>query len=192
MVEDQLADWLEEGYVASFRTACLILGNRADAEEAVQDAYLRAWRFRDSLTGVPNIRPWLYRVVVNACYSKLRREIPHRDRRAGEEPLAQAPDAAEGPDRRVEQREVADTVLAALERLPVSLRVPVVLRYYADLSERDIALAIGRRPGTVKSRLHEARRRLADDPALTALAGVGGGSGDSPADASDLVGEVAP
>ena len=57
-------------------------------------------------------------------------------------------------------------VLAALQRLPVSLRVPVVLRYYADLSERDIALAIGRRPGTVKSRLHEARRRLAEDPGI--------------------------
>ncbi len=83
MVEQQLEEWLEEGYAGSFRTACLILGNRADAEEAVQDAYLRAWRFRDSLTSVPSIRPWLYRVVVNSCYSKLRQEIPHRDRRAG-------------------------------------------------------------------------------------------------------------
>ena len=63
--------------------------------------------------------------------------------------------------------------VSALARLPVSLRVPVVLRYYADLSERDIALAIGRRPGTVKSRLHEARRRLAADPVLCALAGTG-------------------
>ena len=68
---------------------------------------------------------------------------------------------------------MAETVLAALQQLPLSLRVPVVLRYYADLSERDIALAIGRRPGTVKSRLHEARRRLAADPALCALAGAG-------------------
>ena len=66
---------------------------------------------------------------------------------------------------------MAGTVVAALQRLPVALRVPVVLRYYADLSERDIARAIGRRPGTVKSRLHEARRRLAADPALSALAG---------------------
>jgi RNA polymerase sigma-70 factor, ECF subfamily len=175
MVEHQLADWLEDGYVASFRTACLILGNRADAEEAVQDAYLRAWRFRDSLSGRASIRPWLYRVVVNACYSKLRSEIPHRDRRAGDEPLAhvQAPSTGTDPETRAEQGEVAEAVLAALQQLPLSLRVPVVLRYYADLSERDIALAIGRRPGTVKSRLHEARRRLAADPALCALAGAG-------------------
>ena len=72
-----------------------------------------------------------------------------------------------------QRSEVADTVLAALQRLPVSLRVPVVLRYYADLSERDIAVAIGRRQGTVKSRLHEARLRLSNDPSLVTLAGDG-------------------
>ncbi len=165
----ELERWLELYYESSFRTACLILGNRADAEEAVQDAYLRAWRFRDSLTSVPSIRPWLSRVVVNACYSKLRREIPHRDRRAGEEHLGGVPAAVAGPEARAEDGETAGTVVAALARLPMSLRVPVVLRYYADLSERDIARAIGRRQGTVKSRLHEARRRLAADPELCAL-----------------------
>ena len=71
-MEERLEDWLEEGYAVSYRTACLILGNQADAEEAVQEAFLRAWRFRDSLTSVPSIKPWLYRVVVNSCYSKLR------------------------------------------------------------------------------------------------------------------------
>jgi len=177
MVEHELEEWLQDGYVTSFRTACLTLGNRADAEEAVQDAYLRAWRFRNALPSVPSIRPGLSRVVVNSCYSKLRSEIPHRDRRAADDPLAELADSgAERTDplARAEHSEVADTVLAALQRLPMSLRVPVVLRYYGDLSERDIALAIGRRQGTVKSRLHEARRRLAADPALSALAGNGG------------------
>lgn len=169
MVENTLEAWLDESYLPSFRTACLILGNRADAEEAVQDAFLRAWRFRDSLNSVPSIKPWLYRVVVNSCYSKLRTEIPHRDRRAGDEPLSTMVTDAADPVASAEHGEVADTVLAALRRLPVSLRVPVVLRYYADLSERDIAQAIGRRQGTVKSRLHEARRRLAEDPTLAAL-----------------------
>jgi RNA polymerase sigma-70 factor, ECF subfamily len=179
MVEEQLEAWLDESYVSSFRTACLILGNRADAEEAVQDAFLRAWRFRDSLVSVPSIKPWLYRVVVNACYSKLRQEIPHRDQRADDAPLANRESGLSGPAQRAEESAVADTVLTALRRLPVSLRVPVVLRYYADLSEKDIALAIGRRQGTVKSRLHEARRRLADDPALLALVA---GDGDTQAE----------
>jgi RNA polymerase sigma-70 factor (ECF subfamily) len=169
MVEQDLENWLAEGYVASFRTACLILGNRADAEEAVQDAFLRALRFRDSLASAPRVQPWLYRVVVNSCYSKLRKEIPHREHRAGEGPLAQVASVEHDPATQAQETEVAEVVLSALQRLPVSLRVPVVLRYYADLNERDIAIAIGRRPGTVKSRLHEARRRLAEDPNIAAL-----------------------
>jgi RNA polymerase sigma-70 factor, ECF subfamily len=163
MVEHQLAEWLEDGYSASFRTACLILGNRADAEEAVQDAYLRAWRFRDSLPAGVDGRRWLFRVVVNTCNSKLRKEIPHRDRRAGDESLdrlAHGGDAARDVD-------AAFDVVDALRDLPVHLRVVVVLRYYADLSEREIATAIGRPAGTVKSRLHEARRLLAAHPSIT-------------------------
>jgi RNA polymerase sigma-70 factor (ECF subfamily) len=173
MVEQQLEDWLEEGYAVSFRTACLILGNPADAEEAVQEAFLRAWRFRDSLTSVPSIKPWLYRVVVNSCYSKLRQEIPHRDHRAGDSQLAELEARNSDPAAAAHRSEVAETVLTALQHLPLSLRVPIVLRYYADLSERDIALAIGRRPGTVKSRLHEARRRLGEDPSIVHLADSG-------------------
>src|SRR5271155_4477072 len=119
MVEQRLEQWLAEGYAGSYRTACLILGNPADAEEAVQEAFLRAWRFRDSLTSVPSIRPWLYRVVVNACYSKLRTEIPHRDRRASEEPLARIAAHLDGPEADAVADEVAGTVLAALARLPL-------------------------------------------------------------------------
>jgi RNA polymerase sigma-70 factor (ECF subfamily) len=166
---EELERWLEEGYDASFRTACLILGNRADAEEAVQEAYLRAWRFRDSLSG-GDVRRWLYRVVVNACNSKLRTEIPHRDRRDGAEGAGRV---ADGHDEMHASDEARD-VLRALSDLSPQLRVVVVLRYYADLSEREIATAIGRPAGTVKSRLHEARRVLATHPALRReLAGSG-------------------
>ncbi|MGB7105072.1 MAG: RNA polymerase sigma factor, partial [Acidimicrobiales bacterium] len=69
-----LAIWLEEGYPQSVRTAYLILGNRLDAEDAVQEAFLRAWKFRDALAKESSFKPWLYRVVVNACNSKLRQE----------------------------------------------------------------------------------------------------------------------
>lgn len=160
-----LEGWLEAGYTTSFRTAYLILGNRADAEEAVQEAYLRAWRFRDALPSGVDGRRWLFRVVVNTCNSKLRKEIPHRDRRASEaalETVSSGHDAARDAD-------VAHDVVAALADLPVHLRVVVVLRYYADLSEREIATAIGRPAGTVKSRLHEARRQLAAHPSLRAV-----------------------
>jgi RNA polymerase sigma factor (sigma-70 family) len=163
--QEDIETWLAEGYVTSFRTACLILGNRADAEEAVQEAFLRAWRFRTSLAPGSDVRPWLYRVVVNTCNSKLRSEIPHRDRRTADSELDRLAAPGDGPAD-VEQ---SGDIVRALQSLPVHLRVVVVLRYYADLTEREIATAIGRRPGTVKSRLHEARRLLAMHPALRSL-----------------------
>ena len=61
-------------------------------------------------------------------------------------------------------------MIDALADLPEHLRVPAVLRYWTGLTEKEIAVAIRRRPGTVKSRLHEARRRLAADPRIAALA----------------------
>jgi RNA polymerase sigma-70 factor (ECF subfamily) len=164
-----LEAWLEESYARSFRTACLILGNRFDAEEAVQEAFLRAWRFRASLAGGADFKPWLYRVVVNSCNSKLRQEIPHRDRRSDDDDLAVTSVTGDTPARVALSADMA----RALQDLPLHLRVVIVLRYYADLSERDIATAIGRRQGTVKSRLHEARRLLAEHPALRAAGGSG-------------------
>ncbi len=157
-----LQAWLEEGYPQSVRTAFLILGNRLDAEDAVQEAFLRAWKFRDSLSKESSFRPWLYRVVVNTCNSTLRQEIPHRDRRSGDENLAEVSVVDDIPARIA----LSNDIMSALRDLPVHLRVVIVLRYYADLSEREIAIAIGRQPGTVKSRLNEARRRLAEHPAL--------------------------
>jgi RNA polymerase sigma-70 factor, ECF subfamily len=174
---DDLEDWLRDGYARSFRTACLILGNRSDAEEAVQEAYLRAWRFRASLDSGSDVRPWLYRVVVNTCNSKLRQEIPHRDRRSDAEGLASEASLEDTPGHVA----LSQDIVRALQDLPVHLRVVVVLRYYADLSEREIATAIGRRQGTVKSRLHEARRMLADHPALRS-----GSRGDATTDSEVL------
>jgi RNA polymerase sigma-70 factor (ECF subfamily) len=157
-----LAEWLEEGYAQSVRTAYLILGNRSDAEDAVQEAYLRAWKFRNALAKESSFKPWLYRVVVNSCNSKLRQEIPHRDRRSDAEDLDDVT-----CDDTASRFALSHDVSLALRDLPAHLRIVIVLRYFADLSEREIAVAISRKPGTVKSRLNEARRRLAQHPALS-------------------------
>jgi RNA polymerase sigma-70 factor, ECF subfamily len=167
---EDLTGWLAAGYDQSFRTACLLLGNRSDAEEAVQEAFLRAWRFRASLGTGSSLRPWLYRVVVNTCCSKLRTELPHRARREGDSGLEELAASSPTPEEHVGRSELCRDVVHALRELPQHLRAPVVLRYYAGMSEREIAIAIGRRPGTVKSRLHEARRILAAHPGLRALA----------------------
>ncbi|MHB1534917.1 MAG: RNA polymerase sigma factor [Acidimicrobiales bacterium] len=166
-----LEGWLGRDYERAYRTACLILRDRGDAEEAVQEAFLRAWRFRASMPDGEGARPWLYRVVVNTCCSKLRREVSHRSRRSSADHLDSLASPAPGPEQASEAREAATVVSDALSALPEHLRVPVVLRYYTGLSEREIATAIRRRPGTVKSRLHEARRRLAVEPALRLLGG---------------------
>jgi RNA polymerase sigma-70 factor (ECF subfamily) len=171
--DDDLADWLAAGYARAYRTAFLLVRDARDAEEAVQEAYLRVWRFRASLPAGAGREPWLYRVLVNTCYSFLRREVPRRDRQARtafELDDAATPESTDrSPEAAAVASEAADAIGAALADLPEHLRAPVVLRYWTGLSEREIATAIARRPGTVRSRLHEARRRLAMDPRLEAL-----------------------
>ena len=168
---EQLGEWVGARYAKAYRTAVLICGNPADAEEAVQDAFLRAWRFRDALPEDARRDAWLYRVLVNSCYSKLRKEVPIRDRERERIDGDGASFATvESPEVSAERSEAAHALDTTMSELPEALRVVIVLRYFADLSEREIAIAIRRRPGTVKSRLHEARRRLAADSRLAAFA----------------------
>ncbi|MDX6209613.1 MAG: hypothetical protein QOF82_1791 [Frankiales bacterium] len=163
---ESLEHWLEEWYATAYRTACLVLRDPIAAEDAVQEAFLRVWRFRDSIPDGDGRKAWLYRVVVNACMSRGRVDGRIRSRTTdfelGPEPASPAPQ----PDELAEQSELSVLVGLALADLPENLRVPLVLRFYAGLSEREIATAIQRRPGTVKSRLHAGRRRLALDPRL--------------------------
>jgi RNA polymerase sigma-70 factor (ECF subfamily) len=167
---DELESWLDEAYPRAYRTACLVLRSPADAEDAVQEAFLRVWRFRDAIPAGDGRRAWLYRVVVNACLSRLRSDRVWRER-IGDDTLGRLPGPSD-TERDAEDAELARCLGGALQRLPEQLRVPVVLRYYSGLPEKDIAVAIQRRPGTVKSRLAEARRRLSEDPELAAWAGL--------------------
>jgi RNA polymerase sigma-70 factor (ECF subfamily) len=157
-------------YAPAYHTACLVLNDPSGAEEAVQEAFLRMWRFRDAMPEGEAARPWLYRVVVNSCYSWARKQWSADGRRAPSDSLVHVAEASPGPDEIAVIGDRARAVRVALARLPEALRVPVVLRYYAGLSEKEIAVAIHRRPGTVKSRLHEARRLLSADAALNAFA----------------------
>jgi RNA polymerase sigma-70 factor, ECF subfamily len=165
-VTESLEQWLEEWYAAAYRTACLVLRDPIAAEDAVQEAFLRVWRFRSSIPAGDGRKAWLYRVVVNACMSRGRSEGRHRSRAAELDLSPELASTAPQPDELAEQSELATLVGLALADLPENLRVPLVLRFYAGLSEREIATAIQRRPGTVKSRLHAGRRRLAADPRL--------------------------
>lgn len=167
--EGELDRWMAQWYAPAYRSACLVLGSATDAEEAVQEAFLRMWRFRASMPSGDAARPWLFRVVMNSCYSLARKEqrlMRHRDSAERDNDLA---DDARQPEDLAVADETSRALREALARLPEHLRIPVVLRYYAGLSEKEIAVAIHRRAGTVKSRLHEARRVLSADPKLRGL-----------------------
>ena len=165
---DDLEEWLARDYTRAYRTARLVLRNADDAEDAVQEAFLRVWRFRDAIPEGAGRTAWLYRVVVNACVSGLRAERSRAGRDDGAEALEGVRDRKPEPALLAEQSQLATLVEAALAELPEHLRIPLVLRFYSGLSEKEIATAIDRRPGTVKSRLHDARQRLAQDPRLAA------------------------
>ncbi len=163
-----IEQWLRRDYARAYRTACLVLRDRVEAQDAVQEAFLRVWRFRDAVPDEQARTAWLYRVVVNACISRIRSTTSRTGKDVGDALLESLPDQGMSPSERAEQTQLAVDVLAALGDLPESLRVPLVLRFYAGLSEKEIAVAIDRRPGTVKSRLYDARQRLALDPRLSA------------------------
>jgi RNA polymerase sigma-70 factor, ECF subfamily len=167
---DKLEAWLADGYRQAYRTAFLIMRNHHDAEEAVQEAFLRAWRFRAAVPDGDGVRPWMYRVVVNCCLSRLRSDRRRSIRLAALD--SERLGKEEGPEHHFDVEETKDLVLAAVSSLPDDLRIVIVLRYYAHLSERDIAGVIGRRPGTVKSRVHEAKERLGRDARLAGLRSV--------------------
>jgi RNA polymerase sigma-70 factor (ECF subfamily) len=169
-IAPELDAWMAQDYARAYRTACLVLRSADEAEDAVQEAFLRVWRFRDAVPEGEGRRAWLYRVVVNTCMSAIRTRQSRTRLDDGDLGLEVLPDPDPTPHDAAERSALADEVLAALADLPEGLRVPLVLRYYAGLSEKEIAVAIDRRPGTVKSRLHDARQRLALDPRLSAWA----------------------
>ena len=144
----------------AFRTAYLLSGNAADAEEAVQDGFLKAyralWRFRP---GAP-FRPWLLRIVSNEARNR-RRSAGRREALRLRLAREAAPgDAAPSPGAALLDAERRDELVGALNRLPERDRLAIACRYVLDLSEAETAAALGCRRGTVKSRLSRALERL--------------------------------
>jgi RNA polymerase sigma-70 factor (ECF subfamily) len=144
----------------ALRTAYLIAGNAADAEEAAQDGFVKAhralWRFR---TGSP-FKPWLLQIVANEARNR-RRSAGRRTalalRAAGE---AASGDAAPSPEAALLGAERREELIAALNRLGEADRETLACRFFLDLSEAETAATLGIRRGTVKSRVSRALERL--------------------------------
>lgn len=145
----------------AFRTAYVITGSAADAEEAVQDAFVKAHRgLRRFRTGAP-LRPWLLAIVANEARNRRR----GTGRRAGLE-LRLAEErrpggAAPSPEAALLEQEQRARLLAAIGTLGEEHQRVVACRYVLGLSEAETAAALGVRKGTVKSRLSRALERLA-------------------------------
>ena len=113
----QLDELLIEGYGRAYRTAYLILRDPSAAEDAVQEAFLRVWRFRDAIPAGTGRTAWLYRVVVNACVSRIRSESARTGRDDGDAALAGLADRTPEPEVQAERSHLAGGSLAVLVAL---------------------------------------------------------------------------
>ena len=157
----------------ALRTAYLFAGNAADAEEATQDAFVKAyralWRFR---SGSP-FRPWLLRIVANEARNR-RRSAGRRSALVLRATREAPGEAAPSPEATVLATERREELIAALNRLDERDREALACRYFLDLSEAETAVAIGVRPGTVKSRISRALERLRAELDAAYVAGEAG------------------
>ena len=142
----------------AFRVAYLISGG--EAEDAVQDGVLKAWRALGRFRPGAPFRPWLLRIVANEARNR-RRASGRRaalELRAAREEVSGG--AAPSPEAGLLAAEERTRLLAALETLPEDARTALACRYLLDLTEAETAAALGIRRGTVKSRVSRALERL--------------------------------
>jgi RNA polymerase sigma-70 factor (sigma-E family) len=143
-----------EHAVSLIRLAYLMLGDRAAAEDAVQDAFCGLYRRWDRLADPARALGYVRTAVLNGSRSALRRRVASRKLAATHHPPAASAESA------VLSREERAEVMAAVRRLPGRQREALVLRFYLDLPEREIAQVMGLRPSSVRSATTRALRAL--------------------------------
>jgi RNA polymerase sigma-70 factor (ECF subfamily) len=144
-----------------YRTAVAILGDSQAAEEVLQDCFLRTYKHLHRLNGDPSISPWLHRVAVNLCYSRLRHNYLARLavslESLGTRLLASS---CPSPEENSYQSEVQAAIQKGISALSLNHRAVIVLHYLQGFSLEEIAYILDCPLGTVKSRLYHARRVL--------------------------------
>jgi len=151
---------------SALRVACVVLGSPAGADDAVQDADLRAWRARGTIDPDRPFRSWYLHVVANAA----RNDRRARGRRAAleiRETSRAAADSVADPAERAVTAEERQVVLAAINRLAEGDRLVIALRHFEQLAEQEMADVLGCPAGTVKSRLARAMSRLREELATS-------------------------
>ncbi|MGE5459549.1 MAG: RNA polymerase sigma factor [Solirubrobacterales bacterium] len=144
----------------AFRTAYLITRSAADAEDAAQDAFVKAYYALDRFHLREPFRPWLLRIVSNEAKNRMRSA---RRREGLAYRLAEGGppgDAGPSPEAAAALREAQEALVEALGTMREEDRLVIAYRYLLELSEHETAEILGVRPGTVKSRLSRALGRL--------------------------------
>lgn len=145
----------EEYYLSLYRTALLILGNRDEAEDVLQDTFLSIYKNINNLKEFNKLRPWIFSILKNSCYTRYK----NRKREFPDEFILEKADSkliSSGEDEFVLNNEVE----SALLKLNHKEREVLVLFYYDDFSIEEIAKILKTFQGTVKSRLFRARKNL--------------------------------
>ncbi|MEX0762775.1 MAG: RNA polymerase sigma factor [Dehalococcoidia bacterium] len=157
---------LVENYqTEAVRVAYLIVRDRSLAEDVVQAAFIKVYERRRQFDASRPFAPWFMRMVANDGVKALRRrrrEIPLQRSTDGEAvDLGDLmSDSAPGPSALAEEAELREAIWEAVGRLAPQQRRAIVLRYYLELKEAEVAEEMGRAPGTIKRLLHDARGRL--------------------------------
>ena len=180
--EAQLVERAREGDVSAyeelvrryqdvaFRLAYTITGSADEAQDAVQEGFLRAYHALPRFRPAAPLRPWLLTIIANAARS--RRSAASRHPTLALSAAADRPsdDSAQSPEAAAIAAERQRELLAAVQTLPGDDQRVISYRYFLDLSEAEMAAAIGCPRGTVKSRLSRALGRLRQQLAITAPA----------------------
>ena len=137
-----------------------LLGNRSDALDASQEAFVRAWRAIARFDGRSAFYTWYAAILRNVCLSQLRKRL----RRGATEPIESLPLPASEPDPSLlaQRNERVERVWRAVMSLPTAHREVIVMKHFQEMSYRAMAESLSVPVGTVTSRLHAARRALRD------------------------------
>jgi RNA polymerase sigma-70 factor (ECF subfamily) len=153
-----------------YRLARGILRNDSEAEDVVQETYVRAFTHLDSFRGDSSLATWLARIAMNEALGRLRRQRPSVDLDtlapgALEAQIIQFPLSApsEDPEKSMAQREIQHVVEHAIDELPEAFRIVFITRVIEGMNVEETADILGLKPETVKTRLHRARTMLRDN-----------------------------
>ena len=150
------------------RLARGILRNDAEAEDVVQDTYVRAFTHLEQFRGDSSLSTWLSRIAMNEALGRLRRQKPGVELSSLEKtpqaqiiPFPLAP--MDDPEKSMAQREIQQVVEHAIDELPEPFRLVFITRVIEGMNVEETADILGLKPETVKTRLHRARNLLRDN-----------------------------